>query len=324
MAILLSLVIAALFVLPHFIMADLLAQGGLEYHPLSAESGLSDENQLYLPRTAAVSRGQLIAGDISLYEHSGGPSLLPILNPMMTGALSFFTESIENTYVVATGLYSALIFLILYGFFYLLSRSRILALFVAFVYMTFRFVAIRGIPPTSLEDATWWLSHFMPFFNGNPQILSMAHFQTPLETFIFFGLVLAGIVWTLRKQSYIPALLTGVGFGTLFYTYFYHWVFISIMLGILVVLTILRKEYDISKRLGLVLIVGFLMSIGYWIDIYLLQQIPYWSDLMFRTGLETSHAIRIFVWKRYLLYGMLLASVWYLFRKEDKTILILK
>jgi hypothetical protein len=113
-------------------MANLLAQVGEDYSPLSPEYELVDENQTYLPRTAAVSRGQWIAGDISLYEYRGGPALQPILNPILSGTLNKLTGSIERTFLIATGLYSAIIFLLIYFFFYLLTKTRAISLAVAF------------------------------------------------------------------------------------------------------------------------------------------------------------------------------------------------
>src|SRR3989338_6851091 len=123
--ILLGLVVGAVYVSHHFFTPLFLENPDSGYYPITKGS-YYDEATFYALRANASYHGEWRAGDISLSEYIGSPAILPVVNPLILGALGKIFGGMRNAFIVSDFLFPALIFFFLYFCvcFYLRAQTR--------------------------------------------------------------------------------------------------------------------------------------------------------------------------------------------------------
>ena len=286
------------------------------YFPVTPSSNW-DEAGFYAQRANAVYNGQWIAGDINLTEYKNGPSFLPILNPIQLGVLGKISGSIHMGFVLADFLYPPLIFLLLFFFALEFFASRAAAALFATIFVFSPLFAIY-IPPISLAYAKQLVAGFFPVF-GTPGALYFDRIEYPETTFVFYLAALYFIFRALKYKTRRDIILGGLFFGSTFYTYLFDWGYLLVGISILAILFLCQKKYSEFKILLYALLIGFIVSIPYWINLFELKALPQFKDIFYRTGMEISNAFRWgSVWKSYLRNIILTALIWMTWRKKDK------
>lgn len=320
-----AVLVGLIYVLPHFIHYQTLKSQGKEYVPLTTESYF-DVMNVHGARLRDILDGDLISGDIDIFEYRNGPSIWPILSMTIFAPLIFLTRSIFAALIISDFLFPALIFLSLFYLFFVFSRKRLFAVGVAMFLMLFPQAPLL-FPPTS------WMklkNLFLQIFPWPWQPAVNLTYLRP-ESFIgagpFFILFFAFAYKALtieaadKKKRYFFIILAGIFYGLLFNFYFYFWAFATIFLGLLLAFLLIKSRSRVLVVIFMGL-VGAVVSIPFWLNqLRLVKLLNYQEIIQRNAGLEISHAFRTSVWKTYLLYIFAAALIFWLAKKlkpQDK------
>ena len=314
----LAVLVAGVYGSHNFLIPEILNRQNQTYRPVTIASNI-DEGEYYGPRANAVYHGQLIPGDILVPENAGSPAMLPILNPIIMGYLGRFLGSLDRAFIVSDFLFPALIFIALYFLAFELTRKKLLSVFFA-VFFIFIPEAMLYLPPVSGSVFNQLLKNILPDPNNG---LYFLRFEYPKVTYLFYVLTFYFTLRVIKRQEKWNIWLAGISFGSLFYTYLYDWVYVLFGLLILAVGLIVVKNYQKGLSIARIIGIGLLLSIAYWFNFLLLHNLPHYSDLMARIGVEIGRQFRFAtVWKSYLrniaLIGLLVLAFW----KKEKTIFL--
>lgn len=215
-------------------------------------------------------------------------------------------------------LFPILIFCALFFMLWEITGSRSYSLGAAFVLMLFPQAALL-IPPSSLSELSVFVSYFIPFtseivvpdltYLGREAFIPGAPFFLAFLVFVYRALV--------REASTRSGIvLAGVFYGSLFYLYFYYWVFATIFLALLTGGCLIAREFLRVRRVAGVAILGTLLSIPYWVSFFALRELPHYQEIIERIGLEVGYEPKLFLWKTYALFALLAALALRLWRLE--------
>ena len=301
----LAVLVSLIYGSHHFFISRELTGRGLEYYPVTIASN-RDEGAMYGPRASAVFEGQLIAGDVSISGNEKSPSILPMLNPIILGGLGRILGSLKAAFIVSDFLFPPLIFVILYLLALELSRSKLLSSLFASVFI--------------FMPKIFLLSDFTREILPDPaNELYFSRFEYPKITYLFFASALYLILIALKRNQKYLTILAGASFGLVFYSYLYDWVHVFIGLLLMFLFFLFQKDYGRVRRLLIIISVGFLIAIFYWINFLNLRNLPHYADLVNRIGVEIGYNFRLATaWKSYARAGFLALFIWFLWKKRDK------
>src|SRR3989344_2159974 len=210
----------------HLIISNLLKNQGIEYHPILVHE---DEALFTAPKAQAVFLGDWIVGDFNLYEYKDAPYyLLPFLSPLIMGMLGRITGSIENAFIAGDFIFPAIIFLIFYLLIFEFTRNKIISSLGA-VFFIFLPKFLIGFPPF------------------------IKYLQAYLITLIF------------NQNRKRTAILAGIAYGAIFYSYLYYWIYFSIGLGFFAFILLTQKKYSEFKNAFYIGLTGVLISLPHWV-----------------------------------------------------------
>src|SRR3989344_4905610 len=234
----LALLVSAVYGSHHFFIAKLFLADEIKYHPVTMESNFDES--IYAARANAVFQGQLFAGDITLAENKGSPSLLPILNPAIMGILGRVLGSIESAFIFSDFLFPPIIFIILYLLAFEITGRKTLSLFFStlFIFIPKIFLTLPPISPSLLKT---FFFNILPDPNNG---LYFGRFEYPKITYLFSALTYYLSFRSIKRGETIPLYLAGLFFGLSFYTYLYDW--LNFLL-----LNQLPHYPDLANRIGI-------------------------------------------------------------------------
>ncbi|OGF66325.1 hypothetical protein A3I27_02480 [Candidatus Giovannonibacteria bacterium RIFCSPLOWO2_02_FULL_43_11b] len=306
--ILTAFVIAVIFGSHHFLMPKFIPNLDFVYRPVAPNSNI-DEYGYYGPRANSASHGDLIVSDIYLSEHEVDPALLPILNPLVMAILGFMFYDFILPPVA---------FLLVYFLSLRLTSAKIPSLLFAIIFIFSPLVGI-SIPPTSFSSLKYLSASIVPFLGAKGPLL-FSRFEFPAVTFPFFILALYFLWRALEEGKRKFILAAGASFGLLFYTYLYDWATFLVSLVILFSLLLLNRKVE-AKTVALILAIGFLVSIPYWLNFFALHSLAHYADIANRIGIEISHSFRWgSVWKSYLRDVILTSILFLILGKKNFTL----
>lgn len=280
------------------------------YEPTTIASDL-DAAVTYYPRTKAAFNGDFLVGDINLAEYMESPAVMSIINPVVMGSFARLMGSMKAGVVVSDFLFPALIFLLAYALFVALLQRKVLALVAAALFIfgpTFPFIDLRTIAHPPIFS--------FPFSRiDNPKATMLWYLAAALATFV----ALRSPAVSLRFwRAWRMLVLAGVLAGALFYTDPYDWVTFWAGLGILLIWWSATRTWDRARVIGIIMAIGLIVSVGYWVNFMHLAALPQYADIITRIGVERSHAIRFAAWALYFRIGILIVSLAFLTRKRDR------
>ena len=275
------------------------------YYPVTGGGG---DEMYYGQRARAVYSGDWLAGDIALWENQKSPVFLPILNPIIMGALGKLTGSLENGVVASDFIFPPLIFAALYFLAYELARSRTgAALFASLFIFAPQIVTFPSVASSVLFT--------------NFQKLYFSRFEYPKLTFLFYALAFYFVLRSLKYKKGVDIFLAGTSFGLLFYTYLYDWASVLTALVLMACIFWLQKDREKTRVILNICLIGLAISVFYWINFLQLRGLDSFADIQNRIGMEVSRMPYIaVVWKTYLRVAALLAAMALFWFKKDKLI----
>ncbi len=298
MALILSAAVGGIYASHHFFISRTL-DAGQTYYPVTLAVD-PDGASFYAHRAHAAYLGQWIIGDIHTSEHEGGPAIMPMLNPLILGFMGRIGGSMKNGFIASDFVFPAIIFLLVYAICYELSRRRLPSMLLSALFI---FVPTLGtaFPPVSLVHIKKIVQMFLPFRYGE-STLFFSNFEEPKITFIFFAFAVWCIMRAVSQKTPLRTACAGMSLGILFYTYLFDWVTILVALVLLLFMFVFwLKDYNGGKHILHILVIGFAVSIPYWINLWMLYHAPYAGDIIARAGREIGHAFRIATaWKSYI------------------------
>lgn len=304
----------------HFFVPLFLDLGAVSYFPITRQS-YYDEAIFYAPRANAVYQGALVNGDLGVYEYKNAPTVFPMVSPMIMGLLAKSLGSLSAALIFSDFLFPALIFLLLYVICFEVTQRKTPSLIFATLFIFAPKLAIY-IPPITALNLRGVFESFFPFLN--PAKLHFSEFEEPKITFIFFAMSFYAIVRALRREERRFAIIAGVSFGAMFYTYLYDWVSFFAALSIALFLFVVIRDWARAKIIVMITGLGFAVSSYYWFNIWQVYHLPYAHDVIARAGGEYSHQFRFLtVWKSYLRNIVLAGAVWFVMFKKISTTAIL-
>lgn len=313
LALWISMLVGLIYASHHFIIPNFLDNETEAYYPITTQS-YPDEALLYAPRAKAAMQGRWLAGDIALAERQGGPSVLPMLNPLLLGALGKVFGSFGAAVIASDFIFPVLIFLAIYFLAYELSRRKKWSLAFASLFIFMPKFGI-AVPPVTFLNLKEFGKILFPFLNSREPFY-FSQFEEPKLTFFFFAAALFFFARAMRKGSAINIAAAGISLGLLFYTYLYDWVTLFSAMGLFFLWSVYKKDFGAAKKTAVVAAIGLLCSMGYWYNAWRILEYP---DILVRAGGEFSHAFRFAsVWKSYLRVFVFVFALVALWHKGDK------
>ncbi len=141
----------------------------------------------------------------------------------------------------------------------------------------------------------------------------------PISGAIFLFIFVACIwkLWQTHSKKYF--ITAGVMLALMMASYVFSWTLAVVITGLIIILNMCRKNFRVTRDLMLVLLIGSVLSLPYWINVIRASQSPWYEDASKRIGFFYTHTPHLnkFLIVALLLFGALSA---YSFYKESHQI----
>jgi len=298
----------------HLIISNLLKNQGIEYHPILVHE---DEALFTAPKAQAVFLGDWIVGDFNLYEYKDAPYyLLPFLSPLIMGMLGRITGSIENAFIAGDFIFPAIIFLIFYLLIFEFTRNKIISSLGA-VFFIFLPKFLIGFPPFIK-----YLQAYLITLIFNQNALYFSRVEDPQITMPLYALALYLTYRAINRNRKRTAILAGIAYGAIFYSYLYYWIYFSIGLGFFAFILLTQKKYPEFKNAFYIGLTGVLISLPHWVNAILITKLEQYQDLFARLAPEVGRVFNFVTLPlfSYALHGMLILAITLLFKKNKPVV----
>ncbi len=254
-------------------------------------------------RAREVMDGHPNFGAIYYQDGKDNPYLFQPLGSMVVGytgkALSL---DINNTILLSRFVFTFAVFLLIYGFVFLLSKDRL--------------AALSGATVLLLGQSALSYSGLSDLLHGrSPEdFLNIARPVNPAMIYIFlFGFLIA--FWLFYKnKKWTYGVLSAVLLGLNFYNYFYSWTYLYAFGGILILFLLVRKKWQEALKITAVFLGALVVAIPYGINLYNATLHPAYQEAALRNGVIQTHA-PLFV--GFVVIAALAFFLWK-FPREDK------
>lgn len=252
------------------------------------------------PRVREVMDGH---GFGSVYYKDGkdNPYLFQPLGSMTVAYMGkAFGLDINNTFLLSRVLLTFIVFLLIYGFVFLISRDKLAALVGASVFL----LADAALSLSGLKQVLHGVpANFLPIdFPVNPAMIYALLFGFLISFWLFY-----------QRRDWRFGVLSAILLGLNFYNYFYSWTYLYAFGGLVVLWYLVRRDWKESLRIGSVFAGALLVAIPYFINLYHASQYPTYADVGMRLGIIGTHA-PFFVG---MLVILALVVFWFGFPRED-------
>lgn len=251
-AVIISLIIGLLFLLPHIVM-PILQEDGAMYSPLVVlgVDARSVDEVLYASYVQEVAEGHLLPRSNILewkerliISHAGAP-----FPSFLLGVLSVVLRGVVTTYIFSYFFFTAIASMLIYSFTYLLTKNKVIALLAA---------------PLLFFSPTYILKFFTD--NITQPVSYFSRFYPVLVDFPIFVITMLLAFFLLKKKEWKFIVLTGILGGMLFYTYFYYWTFYLVFMGLLLGYCLLQKEFSLAKKIALSLAITIAIGATFFLN----------------------------------------------------------
>jgi hypothetical protein len=325
----LSVLVGLLYIGPSLMVWKNFDESGLRFVSIQHKKN-SPEIQQYLSRAREIYDGHFPPAEI----YGSQPAVTmqnPFPSTLFSGFLFLFGGNVNLAHLTALFLFSAIIFVLFYLLGKEMFKGRIKSLFFAVVAVLTPIVNVAKETPFfgSFSDfKIRFLNSFLFFIKTQFAQLPLDRFDEPLLTYPIYlsAIIFFVIFW--KKPSTVIAIFSGFFAGLLFFTYFHHWVYWTIVIGILFIYTFIfkRKENpDLFKNYLILLAVLVIMFIPYLLNYIAFNQMPSSNDFSFKVSTMRGHYFGIAKENiiDYLTYAVLGALVYLTYWKKDKNKAIL-
>jgi len=246
-----------------------------------------------VPRIREVQDGYSTLSSPYLKEGKDGPYLNNLLGTNIIGSLGkALSLDLNGTILLSRFLFPLLLFLVIYSFVYFFSKNKLAALSASTViFLGQMLMSPSGIWQILNNEAS---TGFLPFFR--PVVSSL------IALFFFSFLLSFWLFW--EKKQYKYGILSAAILGLTFYDYFYTWTFLYAFLGVFCLILFLQKKWLDFKRVILVPLIGVVLAIPFFLNLYQASSHPNYADVSQRLGLFEG---------RTLVFGFLMPVVFVIF-----------
>jgi len=253
--ILLSLMVGILTAAPEFFVKREMKNEYKDIHHI-----ISGDEAYYLTRAQEIKDGYPFLANTYLAEHkNSAPSQFWLPDYLMVKPLDWFNFEVTDGYVFYDFLYLAILVILTYIVFILLTKSVFISLIGAsFLHLGF-----------FLED-----------FNRSP---------SPQFLFIFWLLLFILLLKYLERPKNIYLILGSVNLGLLFYLYPYYWMFYLVFIGLFVIFNLLRdRRFNFSPYLYMT-VGALIIGLPYFISVYNSLGGAIYNESLARIGMIETH-----------------------------------
>ena len=277
---LLSILVGFIFVWPNVLMPFLQRDPSCTYTPLITTTYELEET-VYASGIREVFDGRLCVRDAQLYEHKDEPSFIPRFPYLALGLLARLLGSVPRVFVVCDFALPAAIFLLAYMLLFQLTRDPWLSA-AGGVVLLFGYHLVPYIPlmPRRL------IQEIVNYQHGMRPIDRFS--RLPYNQFSFALLLLATfLIYLAVTRAHGILLVVAALVGALtFYTYFYHYTYLSAACFTMWIVSLLRGDKQVSRRLILLLVLMSFFSIPFWVSYIRFTELPQYGDILSRMGIE--------------------------------------
>lgn len=313
----LALTIATIYVSPHFLRSYFLEQADKSYFPLNPETYI-DEVNVTGPRIREVIEGKFIVRDIDTYEYLGKPFFMPPLPPLLLAPISLLTGDVVQTIIISDFIFPYIFFFIFYWIGIQLFRNKYFSVFFSVVITLFPNIG-KFVPPLSIESLKILIANILPIQLVTwSDKLGIILRESYIPDFIIFGPALLFLLLAVRKKRNKYFLLTAVFFGLTFYTYPFHWIFLSIASGLLAFQYFLDKDFKTVTMLTATVTGAYAVGAYYFVNYFRVVGETHGQEIFDRVWMEKTHLFRLSDWEHYLVLFLLAIIVYVISRKHDR------
>lgn len=272
-AILLALVVAVLAAFPPIY---------FRYHHSDVYQGIElMPDSPWTPRVREVMDGHFNLGSIYYKEGKNDPYLFQPLGSIIVASLGkIFSLDINNTILLFRLFFPALVFLIIYSFVVLFSKNKLAAL--ASSILILLALDLLSRPEYGI----------LKILDGESprSFLQIARPVNPALTYLFFFSFLLLFWLFYERKQWRWGVLSMIILGLTFYDYFYTWTFLYVWGIILTFIFIALKNWQAVKRIILVFLMGTLLAIPYFLNLYQATLHPNYLEVKQIFGIVDSRA----------------------------------
>lgn len=223
-----------------------------DFTPFSASPHVSaltyDESQLYLPGPMQFARRGTLHPEVDVTEFAAFPNGYPILHSVVIGGLAKACGDIEAAWIIAHGLFPALLWLLVY---LMLSQGR----------FTYALPAALATMAVLLPQGP----RNMLLVGGEALYQPLEITRTPHPSLSYTLLLTFALALTAALRQGKPRMLAlaGIAFASLFYSYYFMWVAAGIAVLLLILLFIAGREKTALWRLLAISVAGGSLAVPY-------------------------------------------------------------
>ncbi|KKT12908.1 MAG: hypothetical protein UV94_C0038G0004 [Parcubacteria group bacterium GW2011_GWC1_43_30] len=229
-------------------------------------------------RVREVQDGHVLGGNVYQKEGKDNPYIYQPLAPMVVAYMGkIFALDINNTILLSRLVLPFVVFLLIYGFVFLVSRDK--------------FTALSSAAVLLLADSILSYSGITRLLQGvSPDhFLRLARPVVPALIYLFLFAFLLFFWQFYRKGNWKYGALSIIVLGLNFYNYFYTWTYLYAFGSILILLLIIQRNWRQVLRIGSVFVGGAIVAIPYFINMYRASQFPTFEDMGISSGIILSH-----------------------------------
>ncbi len=282
-ATLLAFAVGFVYLLPHLLF---IIEAGTSYCiPFLA---MPDERH-YASRIREVYDAHYTIANPDLREYKDSPYFWQPLSEIIVGSIGkLFGLTLEELLVASDFVFPCILFVIIYGFGCYVTQSRSIALLATCGIMMVS-IFIVG-PPQALVYliARFSFINIPAIFNPKSSFLFTRSINPQINSILFF-LFMIEVYRSIFRESKRDALFAGILLGGFFYCSFYYWSYVIAGCSIYGIYALLTKKHASVWRLALIITVGAILSIPYWIGFYQVHASPVYDEVTKRYGFYFTH-----------------------------------
>ncbi|MDP3901636.1 MAG: hypothetical protein Q8Q37_01500 [bacterium] len=316
-----AILVGILYAAPQALIRSDLHKDGKPYVVMQLTHHM-DELVQYMPRAREVYDGHFPPSDLSLDKSY--PSVFPAIPPLIfSWFIYFFSGDINLAYIAVTGIFSSIIFLLIYAVSYVTTHKRLWSIFISTLSsFAVVFYSLPRVLFSWVGFLNGTLKKFYPLVATPLDRHPLARFDDPLLTAPIFllALLFLWLLWRDNKRFY--AIMSGIFSGLLFYTYLHYWAYLAIVVGCLFLYVITRRCVipGLFKNILLYIAIVAIVAIPFIINYHNFNKVPDIQDYVGRIGLENTRlpeigqtiGSEIFLhYALFLLLGFLIYRCWF-------------
>lgn len=266
----------------------------------------------YLGRIQEISDGHWTLGSLPFYEYKDAPPLMPpsILEITIAAISRLFKIPVASILILSKFFLPALLFLLIYSLIRQLTGNK--------EFLSNKVNAIAGgllvVLGYDLIDYRSVFSYIRGLSAPASSLLWTRPNNPILGAILIFSfLLLILFLYKNENKNYGRIFLAGLIFALAIASYFFSWGIILSVIGVLVVISLLRRQYKFVKKLIFIVLIAFILAFPYLYNIFTAMGDSSYQWSSASTGLIFGHKP---ILNKFLIFSLFLFLVLTLFNKS--------